>query len=139
MKTPQPIMCSIKESSKVVIAIKICRNMCYNSLFILFKQMMQMSHSCFSYNCRLRIQSCLTNPSLGWTALLSRTVFKASTKVIPRFNIRKAKTMVADLLIPWWQCTYTLLPEMIKIFLLKLPLALHKTWFILVMYVDIIQ
>lgn len=35
------------------------------------------------------------------------TVRTASCAVIPRRSIKKASTSVADLLIPWWQCTST--------------------------------
>jgi hypothetical protein len=35
------------------------------------------------------------------------TVRVASCAVMPRRSIKKASTSVADLLIPWWQCTNT--------------------------------
>lgn len=63
-----------------------------------------------SYSSKLSIASCLRNPSLGITSRLALTALTAFMKFIPRFIIRKARTTVADRLMPWLQWT-NIFPE----------------------------
>lgn len=49
----------------------------------------------------------LYRSSASFHLLTHLTVRTASCAVMPRRIIRKASTSVADLLIPWWQCTNT--------------------------------